>query len=106
YPTEHGLWPGGGSIVAAVRTAVEREPTYAGKPHPPMAELAIARLGQNALMVGDRNDTDGDFARTAGFDFALVLSGVTAAAEAEALDPAPDLVAADAAAVIEREAGV
>ena len=32
YPTEHGLWAGGGSIVAAVHVASETEPAFAGKP--------------------------------------------------------------------------
>ena len=106
YPTEHGLWAGGGSIVAAVRTATEQEPVYAGKPHQPMADLAIERLGTDALMIGDRDDTDGDFARTAGFRFGMVLSGVTSAAEAAALDPAPDVVAVDAAEMLAQEVGV
>ncbi len=106
YPTEHGLWAGGGSIVAAVRTATESDPTFAGKPHQPMANLAIELLGSDALMIGDRDDTDGDFARTAGFRFAMVLSGVTSQPEAEALDPAPDMIAADVAEVLAREVGV
>ena len=106
YPTEHGLWAGGGSIVAAVQTAVEAEPVYAGKPHRPMADLAIERLGTDALMIGDRDDTDGDFARTAGYRFGMVLSGVTSAEEAAALDPAPDVIAADAAEMLAMEVGV
>ncbi len=106
YPTEHGLWAGGGSIVAAVRTAVEAEPVYAGKPHRPMADLAIARLGSEGLMIGDRDDTDGDFARAAGYRFGMVLSGVTTAAEAAMLDPAPDVIATDAAELLSQEVGV
>ncbi len=106
YPTEHGLWAGGGSIVAAVRTAAETDPIFAGKPHQPMADLAVALLGPNALMIGDRNDTDGDFARKAGFRFAMVLSGVTSANEAELLDPAPDIIAIDVAEVLASEVGI
>ena len=106
YPTEHGLWPGGGSIVAAVRTASETEPIFAGKPHHPMAALARSRIGSDALMVGDRNDTDGDFARQAGFRFALVLSGVTSAAEADVLDPGPDVIASDVSELLAIEVGL
>ena len=95
YPTEHGLSVGGGALVAAVQTAAEVEPIFAGKPNEPMARLAIRRLGADALMIGDRDDTDGDFARTAGYRFGLVLSGVTTQAEAARLNPAPDYVAAD-----------
>ena len=106
YPTEHGLWAGGGSIVAAVRTAAETEPVFAGKPHQPMADLAIERLGSEGLMIGDRDDTDGDFARTAGYRFGMVLSGVTSAAEAAQLDPAPDVIASDAAELLAAEVGI
>ncbi len=106
FPTEHGLSVGGGAIVAAVRTAAETEPIIAGKPHQPMADLAIAMLGSEGLMIGDRDDTDGAFARTAGYRFGMVLSGVTSAEEAAALEPAPDVIAADVAELLFREMGV
>jgi HAD superfamily hydrolase (TIGR01450 family) len=76
YPTESGLQPGGGAILAAIATAAETAPIVAGKPHQPAADLTIARLGGRPLMVGDRPDTDGAFATTMGCDFGLVLSGV------------------------------
>ena len=79
---------------------------YAGKPNQPMADLAIAQLGPEGLMIGDRPDSDGDFARRAGYRFALVLSGVTTAAEASQLDPPPDLVAPDVVTLIASEFGV
>ncbi len=50
-------------------------------------------------MVGDRPDTDGRFARVLGYQFALVHSGVTGAADA--VDPLPDLVAPDLATAVE-----
>ena len=87
FPSEHGLLPGGGSIVAAVATASETEPVYAGKPNTPMAQLALSRLGSGGLMIGDRNDTDGLFARRTGYRFGLVLSGVTSREMADALAP-------------------
>jgi ribonucleotide monophosphatase NagD (HAD superfamily) len=52
------------------------------------------------VVVGDRPSTDGRFARTLGVPFALVLSGVTHAGEA--VDPAPEMVAADLAALADR----
>ncbi len=106
YPSEHGLLPGGGSIVAAVAVASETTPVYAGKPNQPMADLAIARLGPEGLMIGDRPDSDGAFARRAGYRFALVLSGVTTAAEAAKLDPPPAIIAADAVTLLASEFGV
>lgn len=85
YPTPNGLRPGGGSIVAAVATASGVTPVVAGKPHPPMAGLIVEELASadgvfdpaSALMVGDRPDTDGLFARALECGFALVRSGVT-----------------------------
>lgn len=91
YPTPGGPTPGAGSIVAAVATASGSTPTFAGKPHRPMADLVAARCGSTfgaavTLMVGDRASTDGAFARTIGCPFALVRTGVTppgGAADAE-----------------------
>ncbi len=105
FPTEHGLLAGGGSIVAAVATASETEPLFAGKPHRPMADLAVARLGADGLMIGDRPDTDGRFADRMGYRFGLVLSGVTDAAAAAMLGQAPDVVAADVADLLAGQLG-
>ena len=81
YPTPHGVIPGGGSIVAAVATACGVQPTIAGKPYAPMANLVRSVLGDAEMssvwMVGDRASTDGAFAQTLGCHFAHVRSGVT-----------------------------
>jgi 4-nitrophenyl phosphatase len=94
FPTPNGLVPGAGSIVAAIAAASGVAPEIAGKPHEPIADLVRAALGSTGLVVGDRDDTDGAFARTLGYDFALVLSGVTAAGDLP-VDPAPTYVAQD-----------
>jgi 4-nitrophenyl phosphatase len=98
YPTPDGPIPGGGAILAAVATGAGRTPTVAGKPYAPMATLVREVLGSldGAVMVGDRPDTDGRFAVTLGVPFALVLSGVTAAADLP-VEPAPAVVADDLA---------
>lgn len=101
YPTPEGPIPGGGAILAAVATAAGRDPVVAGKPHEPMAAAVRAATGGevgDAVMVGDRPETDGAFARTIGCRFALVLSGVTGAGDLP-VEPEPDLVAADLAGV-------
>ena len=102
YPTPDGPIPGGGAIAAAIAYATGRQPEVAGKPHQPMAEL-IHQLaggpGDTGTMVGDRPSTDGAFAKTLGYRFALVLSGVTAAADLP-VSPTPDLVADDLAALV------
>jgi HAD superfamily hydrolase (TIGR01450 family) len=105
YPTADGPIPGGGAIVAAVATACGVVPEVAGKPNAAMVQLVgtIAGPGPH-VVVGDRDSTDGRFARALGARFALVLSGVTAAGEVPH-DPAPDRVDADLAAVVAAELG-
>lgn len=98
YPTANGLIPGSGAIVAAVEAATGARATTAGKPHPPMAALVRDRLGGGGTMIGDRAETDGRFAAALGYRFALVLSGVTVSAHG--LEPPPDVVASDLAAVV------
>jgi HAD superfamily hydrolase (TIGR01450 family) len=101
YPGEHGLSPGAGSLLAAVVTASGVQPTVAGKPFPPMVDLVRAMAGPDGVAVGDRADTDGRFARALGYRFGLVLTGVTTAADLP-VDPAPDAVGADLAALVEQ----
>ncbi len=85
FPTPHGLQPGGGSILAAVATAAGTGAVIGGKPHVPMADVIMQMLSTaqrpfdatSTLMVGDRVETDGLFARRLGCRFALVRSGVS-----------------------------
>ena len=66
YPEADGFSPGAGSIVASISTAVGKQPDRVfGKPSTDMAGLALERLGLEAsacLVVGDRMDTDVEFA--------------------------------------------
>jgi len=103
YPTPAGPIPGGGAILASIVTATGVAPIVAGKPHEAMAVLVRDRLGASGVMVGDRPDTDGRFARVLGFDFALVHTGVTTAAEV--VEPRPALVAPDLSALVDQLLG-
>jgi HAD superfamily hydrolase (TIGR01450 family) len=78
YPAPGGeLWPGAGAILAAVETASGVRATVVGKPHRPLFEVALARAGtRDALVVGDRIETDVVGAAAAGLDAVLVLTGV------------------------------
>jgi len=78
-PTSRGLAPGNGAMVAAVQAAVDVSPVVAGKPEPWLYQLALRRLGvpaTDALVIGDRLDTDIAAAHAAGIDSLFVLSGV------------------------------
>ncbi|GAB2687025.1 HAD-IIA family hydrolase [Nocardia thraciensis] len=81
-PNERGLAPGNGSMVAALRAATDLEPTVAGKPYAPLLEDALDRAAtRNALVVGDRLDTDIDGAHCVGLPSLLVLTGVSTLAD-------------------------
>ena len=90
YPREGNVIPGGGSIVAAVATAAEKEPLLIGKPSPEAGRLITHMAGvepHETLMVGDRLETDIEMGRRAGLLTCLVLTGISARQEAEALPP-------------------
>jgi glycerol-1-phosphatase len=82
-PTERGLVPGNGSLVAALRTATGAEPQVAGKPAPSLLQDAVARGDFRApLVIGDRLDTDIEGANAAGLPSLMVLTGVNTARDA------------------------
>jgi HAD superfamily hydrolase (TIGR01450 family) len=95
FPMADGYWPATGAILAALEYATDRTARSVGKPDVMLFETALDRLGPGrALMVGDRLDADLGGAAEAGLDGAIVLTGVTTRAEAEAAaDPAPVAVA-------------
>ena len=82
-PTERGLLPGNGSLVAALRTATGAEPQVAGKPGPQLMKDAVGRGDFRApLVIGDRLDTDIEGANAAGLPSLMVLTGVNNARDA------------------------
>ena len=94
-----GPWPGTGAVLAAIETATGRRRAHVvGKPEPTMYEAARDRLGAGrVLAVGDRLDVDVAGARRAGLDSALVLTGGTTRAEADAAEPPTPTHVADSA---------
>jgi HAD superfamily hydrolase (TIGR01450 family) len=102
YPMPDGPWPGTGAIVAALEYATSRTAEIIGKPHPQIYLTALDRLGPGrALAVGDRLDADLAGAAAAGLDAAIVLTGVTTRAEAEAArEPTPVAIAEDLAELV------
>jgi glycerol 3-phosphatase-2 len=81
YPAEEGeLWPGAGAILAAVETATGVRAEVAGKPHRPLFRAALERAGargEEAVVIGDRIETDVAGARAAGLDSILVWTGAS-----------------------------
>jgi 4-nitrophenyl phosphatase len=95
FPSEEGLVPGAGSLVAALQTATDTEPLVVGKPQPTMFRVALDMLQcapEHALMIGDRLDTDIAGAKNAGLSGILVLTGVTTREELSASPHQPDAI--------------
>lgn len=87
-PTEKGLAPGNGSMVASLRHATGVEPRVAGKPEPGMFQVAARSRGlRRPLVIGDRLDTDIEGANRAEIDSLLVLTGVSSIEDALHADP-------------------
>jgi len=82
-PSERGLVPGNGAMVAALRAATDAEPQVAGKPSPRLMTDAVARGDfRTPLVVGDRLDTDIAGANAAKIPSLMVLTGVGTARDA------------------------
>lgn len=98
-PSPRGPLPGNGSLVAALRTALNRDPDLAvGKPEPALFGTAAHQAGaERPLVVGDRLDTDIEGASRAGMESLLVLTGVSTAADLLVAPPStrPTYVAHD-----------
>ncbi|MCI0584277.1 MAG: HAD-IIA family hydrolase [Chloroflexi bacterium] len=101
YPTERGLRPGAGSVIAAIEAAAGVSPVVIGKPEPLLLVEAAGVVGadpRDAVIIGDGLATDIAAAHAVGARSILILTGVSSRAEAEALAPGlgPTAVAADA----------
>jgi 5'-nucleotidase len=79
-PSEEGIVPACGALVAPIQLATGKKPYFVGKPNPLMMRIALHQLGDhsaNTFMVGDRMDTDIVAGMETGMRTILVLSGVT-----------------------------
>ncbi len=79
-PGDGGLVPACGAIAAFIEAATGVQPYFVGKPNALMMRTALRYLNEhseNAIMVGDRMDTDIRVGTEAGLETVLVLTGVT-----------------------------
>ncbi|WP_405068362.1 HAD-IIA family hydrolase [Kribbella sp. NBC_01510] len=108
-PTAAGKAPGNGTLVRAIRAAVDVDPVVAGKPEPPLLETSIERLkAQCPLMIGDRLDSDIAGAHAVGIASLWVATGVNDAHDLARApkDQRPTYIAAGLGALAEKQAGV
>ena len=87
FPMENNkLLPGGGCMVAAIRTATNIEPFVIGKPEIYAYTKILEQTGsapEDSVMIGDRLDTDIAVGNRAGAQTVLALTGITSREEAE-----------------------
>lgn len=79
-PIEHGIAPACGALVAPIEMATGKKAYFCGKPNPLMMRTGLKLLGchsAEAVMVGDRMDTDVITGLESGMSTVLVLSGVS-----------------------------
>jgi NagD protein len=99
-PTEGGLVPACGCLVAPVELATGCKAYYLGKPNPLMMRSALKRLGatrEQTAIVGDRMDTDILAGIESEIDTVLVLTGVTAVGDIKRFPYRPRYVLAGVA---------
>ena len=79
-PIEHGITPACRALVAPIELATGKQAYFCGKPNPLMMRTGLNILGchsAEAVMVGDRMDTDVISGLESGMSTILVLSGVS-----------------------------
>ena len=94
-PSEDGIIPACRAIISPIEMATGQNAYFVGKPNPLMMRTGLRILGVHsaeAVMIGDRMDTDMVAGIETGLDTALVLSGVTAREDIRKFPYRPRLV--------------
>ena len=102
-PTEHGLEPGCGALIAAIQASTGKAPAFVGKPETLMFDSICRQLDvlpSDVVSVGDRLDTDIVAGSRAGTLAILVLTGVSTREDIATAEARPDLVFTDLNAVL------
>lgn len=95
YPTESGVIPGAGAILAALERASGKHAHVIGKPSPDILLFLLEAMGfqrEETAIVGDRIDTDVLLGKNCGVFTILVLTGVAKREEAHSSLIQPDVV--------------
>lgn len=108
-PEERGIVPACRALIAPIELATGREAYFVGKPNPLMMRTGLRMLGvhsENAVIIGDRMDTDIIAGIESGLDTVLVLSGVTGREGIKEFPYRPRLVLTGVGEIPGGEAGV
>ena len=94
-PAEDGIIPACRAMIAPIEMATGQTAYFVGKPNPLMMRTGLRILGvhsEDAVMIGDRMDTDMVAGIETGLYTTLVLSGVTDRADIKKFPYRPQLV--------------
>ena len=94
-PAEEGVTPACRSLVAPVELCTGKQAYFLGKPNPLMMRTGLKLLGvhsEEAVMIGDRMDTDIIAGMETGLDTVLVLSGCTSVKDVESFPYRPTYI--------------
>lgn len=95
YPSEEGIIPGNGSVLAALQAATTVRPLIIGKPEEPIFRMGLSRLGaspESTAIIGDQLATDILGGQRAGLITIMILTGVVDKAELRSSAIRPDYV--------------
>jgi len=94
-PIEVGITPSTKALIAPIEIASGKKAYFVGKPNPLMMRSALKRLGvrrEDAIVIGDRMDTDIRCGLESEIDTLLVLSGITTREEIDNFPYCPHYV--------------
>lgn len=94
-PGDRGMIPGTGALVVPIEMASGSKAYYLGKPNPLMMRHALRQLDcceEDAVIIGDRMDTDIIAGVETEIETVLVLSGVTSREDLKRFSYRPDYV--------------
>jgi len=79
-PIENGIAPSTKALISPIELATGKQAYFVGKPNPLMMRIALKKLGvqrEDAIIIGDRMDTDVIAGIESEIDTLLVLSGIS-----------------------------
>lgn len=103
-PTDQGLIPATGALMAPIELATGSRAYYVGKPNPLIMRHALKKLDckrEDAVIVGDRMDTDIIAGIESEIETVLVLTGVTAEPDLKRFAYRPKHVIANVGAIVQ-----
>ena len=103
-PTDKGLVPATGALIAPIELCTGSKAYYIGKPNPLIMRHALKQLGcqrEESVIIGDRMDTDIIAGIESEIETVLVLSGVTREEDLRRFAYRPHHVLPDVGAIVQ-----